>query len=136
MNEKKSSTDATNTIRVLLVDDEAAFRVAVVKRLTRRGVHAEHTESGEKCLRYLGNFPFDIVLLDYNLPGMSGIDTLKEIKSLYPKTEVILLTGQANATDGAEWVKAGAFDYMAKPMEIEDLMDKIKQAYEKIRLTS
>jgi two-component system NtrC family sensor kinase len=74
----------------------------------------------------------DVVVLDVKMPGMSGIEVLRNITAKYPRTEVILLTGQANALEGVEGIKSGAFDYLMKPIELEHLFNKILQAYEKI----
>ena len=75
----------------------------------------------------------DVVVLDVKMPGMSGIEALHHIKEKYPKTEVILLTGHATTLDGVEGIKAGAFDYLSKPIELDHLIGKIKHAYDKIR---
>jgi len=72
-------------------------------------------------------------VLDVKMPGMTGIEVLRNIRNKYPKTEVILLTGQATASDGVEGIKSGAFDYLTKPIELEHLFNKILQAYEKIQ---
>ncbi|MFH2218965.1 MAG: ATP-binding protein [Pseudomonadota bacterium] len=120
-------------IRLLVVDDEADFRRPLVNRLTKRGLPPEEAASGEECLSILEKSPMDVVVLDVKMPGMNGIETLVQIKHHYPETEVILLTGQATTQDGVEGIKAGAFDYLAKPIELEHLTGKIKQAHEKIR---
>ena len=119
--------------RLLLVDDEANFRQTLAKRLKKRGFASEQTGSGEECLSILEKRPVDVVVLDVKMPGMDGIETLHQIKKQYPDTEVILLTGQATTQDGVEGIKSGAFDYLTKPIEIDHLTGKIKQACEKIR---
>ncbi len=119
-------------MRLLLVDDEADFRGTVAKRLNKRGLPAEQAGSGEECLRILQEKPMDVVVLDVKMPGMDGIQVLADIRKRHPGTEVILLTGQASTQDGVEGIKAGAFDYLTKPIELEHLVTKITQAHEKI----
>jgi len=120
-------------IRLLFIDDEVNFRETVVKRLAKRGIVPEQAGSGEECLSILEKRDIDVVVLDVKMPGMNGIETLHHIKEKYPKIEVILLTGYAATQDGVEGIKAGAFDYLSKPVELEHLLSKIKQAHEKIR---
>jgi two-component system NtrC family sensor kinase len=127
-------TAGTEEIRLLLVDDEFAFINSLSKVFKNRGIVPETAGNGKECLSLLEQTPVDVVVLDVKMPGMNGIETLRHIKSKYPKTEVILLTGHANTQDGVEGIKSGAFDYLSKPIEIEHLFGKIRQAFEKIRL--
>jgi two-component system NtrC family sensor kinase len=120
-------------VRLLLVDDEEQFRRTIAKRLKLRGIDPEQSASGEECLSFLEKKTMDVVVLDVKMPGMSGIETLHHIKKKYPKTEVILLTGHATTQDGVEGIKAGAFDYLSKPIELDHLLEKVKHAYDKIR---
>ena len=119
-------------IRLLLVDDEIDFRQTLASRLQKRGLHPEQAGDGEECLSILEQKPMDVVVLDVKMPGISGIEVLDAIKKNYPKTEVILLTGHASTRDGVDGIKSGAFDYLTKPIELEHLVGKIKQASEKI----
>ena len=119
-------------IRLLLVDDEENFRRTIAKRLKKRGITSEQAGTGEECLSILQEKPIDVVVLDVKMPGMNGIETLHHIKEKYPKTEVIMLTGHATTQDGVDGIKTGAFDYLTKPIELEHLVGKIKQAHEKI----
>ena len=121
-------------VRLLLVDDEEGFRTAIARRLGKRGFVPKQASTGEECLEILGRDPVDVVVLDIKMPGISGIDTLKIIKQEYNKTQVILLTGNVAVSDGIEGIKLGAFDYLTKPIEIDHLANKIKQAFEMIRL--
>jgi two-component system NtrC family sensor kinase len=121
------------TIRLLLVDDEDHFRQTIAKRLAKRGLASEQAASGNECLSILDKKAMDVVVLDVKMPGMTGIEVLRNITAKYPETEVILLTGQATASDGVEGIKSGAFDYLTKPIELDHLFNKILQAYEKIR---
>lgn len=122
------------TIRLLLVDDEEGFREAIARRLGKRGFVTAQASCGEECLEVLGRRPMDVVILDVKMPGMSGIDTLKAIKQQYDRVQVILLTGNVAISDGIEGIKAGAFDYLTKPVEIDHLSTKINQAFDIIRL--
>jgi len=119
-------------IRLLLVDDETSFLNTIAKRMKKRGITAELAASGEQCLSILENQPIDVVVSDVKMPGMDGIYLLKQIKEKYSDTEVILLTGHASTQDGVEGIKAGAFDYLTKPIELEHLLGKIQQAFDKI----
>ncbi|RJQ84166.1 MAG: hybrid sensor histidine kinase/response regulator [Desulfobacteraceae bacterium] len=114
------------------MDDEEDFRQTLVKRLNRRGIMANQAANGEACLALLSEHPMDVVVLDVKMPGMNGIDVLQRIKQTWRSTEVILLTGHAATQDGVEGIKAGAFDYLSKPVEFEHLLGKIIQAYDKI----
>lgn len=120
-------------IHLLLVDDEEYFRQTLAKRLAKRGMTTEQAATGEACLCVLEEKSPDVVLLDVKMPGMDGIEVLHQIKKRSPQTEVILLTGHSNAQDGVDGIKAGAFDYLSKPVELEHLLGKIKQAHEKVR---
>ncbi len=122
-----------NGIDLLLVDDEKDFREILVKRLGRRGLHVREAEGGEAALRLMQAQPVDVIVMDVKMPGLNGIEALKRIKALYPTAEVIMLTGHANTQDGVEGIKAGAFDYLSKPIEIDHLVRKITQAQNKIR---
>jgi len=122
-----------NKIRLLLVDDEEGFRMTIAKRLGKRGFVPVQASSGEECLNILGKELLDVVVLDVKMPGISGIDTLKAIKQVYKKVQVILLTGNIAVSDGIDGIKSGAFDYLTKPVEIDHLVNKIKQAFEMTR---
>ncbi|MBW2646937.1 MAG: response regulator [Deltaproteobacteria bacterium] len=122
-----------NDIRLLLVDDETDFRQTIAKRLAIRGIVSEEAGTGQECLSILDKKPVDVVVLDVKMPGMNGIEVLDHIKKEHPETEVILLTGHATTQNGVEGIKLGAFDYLIKPVEIEHLIGKIRQAHERIR---
>jgi signal transduction histidine kinase len=131
-------TDAETTppeVRVLLVDDEADFRSVLGKRLARRGIRVLEAPGGHEALELLEGDPVEVVVLDVKMPGMSGLEALDRLRGRHPDTEVILLTGHASTQDGVAGIKAGAFDYLTKPIEIEHLLQKIGQAQEKIRRT-
>jgi signal transduction histidine kinase len=120
-------------INALLVDDENDFRQILAKRLNRRGIRVREADRGEKALQMLAEMTADIVVLDVKMPGMNGIECLKRIKRKHAQTEVIMLTGHADIQGGVEGIKSGAFDYLSKPVELEHLVRKIKQAFHKIQ---
>ena len=120
-------------MEILLVDDEQGFRDVLARRLARRGVAVVEAAGGEEALALLEAAPVDVVVMDVKMPGMDGLETLQQVKARFPGTEVILLTGNASTQDGVEGIKAGAFDYLTKPVEIEHLHRKITQAHNKIR---
>jgi len=122
-----------NPIRLLLVDDETDFRQAVARRLSRRGFEPLQAGNGAECLSILSQIAVDVVVLDVKMPEIDGIEVLRRIKVQHVKIEVILLTGQASASDGVEGIKSGAFDYLSKPVELDHLITKIEQAYAKIQ---
>jgi len=117
--------------RVLIVDDELDFLETIVKRLKRRKVDATGIDSGIKALELLEKEHFDVVILDVRMPGMDGIETLKEMKRKRPLLEVIMLTGHASVESGVQGMQYGAFDYVLKPADIDDLLEKIQGAYER-----
>ena len=126
--------DTGKVVRVLLVDDEDNFRNAIARRLERRNMIVNQAPDGAACLEYLGANEVDVVVLDMKMPGMSGMDTFEAISKYHPGLQVIFLTGNAAVTEGVEGVKAGAFDYLSKPIEIDHLAGKIRQAWELKRL--
>ncbi|MGX9367041.1 response regulator [Desulfoplanes sp. PS50] len=116
---------------VLIVDDEDDFRTTLIKRLTKRKVTISGASGGNEALSMMQENPRDIVVLDVKMPGMDGIETLVEIKKQFPLTEVIMLTGHANIEAALEGMEFGAFDYLMKPTDIDDLLFKLEDAYHK-----
>jgi DNA-binding NtrC family response regulator len=120
--------------KVLLIDDEEAFVSALEKRLATRGLKVLTARDGEQGLAKLDSEPdIDVVLLDVRMPGMDGISTLREIKKNHPIVEVIMLTGHATVESAIEGMKLGAHDYLMKPCEMEELLEKTRQARMKKR---
>ena len=119
---------------VLVVDDEMEFREVMVKWLSKKGLEARSAESGRDGLAMIERQRIDVVLLDVKMPGMDGIETLRQIKQRKPLIEVVLLTGHASVESGIEGMKLGAFDYLMKPIELDPLIEKLTEAYEKKRL--
>ena len=118
-------------MKLLLVDDESDFLNTLLKRMKRREVDAYAVESGEQALEWLKSQPVDVVILDVRMPGMDGIETLKAIKSRHPLTEVIMLTGHASMEVAIEGMELGAFDYLMKPMDMDELLYKAQDAFRK-----
>ena len=119
---------------VLLVDDEAPFVQTMIKRLTKRNLNIVTAYSGEEALKQLTKQnDIEIVILDVKMPGMDGIQTLKEIRNRHPLIEVIMLTGHATVETAIKGMKLGAFDYLMKPCEIELLVSKVAEAAKKKR---
>jgi len=120
-----------NGFKVLFVDDEIDFLETLLKRMKKRGVDVTGVGSGEDALSFLDTNQVDVVVLDVRMPGMDGIETLREIKRRHPLVEVIMLTGHANLEVAIEGMELGAFDYLMKPMDIDELLYKVEDAYKK-----
>lgn len=119
---------------IMLVDDEVSFVETMSKRLGKRKIETITALSGEECLDKLKtNQILDVIVLDVKMPGMDGIDTLKEIKKMFPLIEVIMLTGHGTIESAIDGMKLGAFDYLMKPCDIETLVDKVETATKKKR---
>lgn len=118
-------------IRVHLVDDEVEFLETLEKRLRKRNLQVSCSRSGEAALEFLVAHPVDVVVLDVKMAGMSGIQTLREIRRKSPLVEVIMLTGHANIEVAIEGMELGAFDYLMKPVDIDDLLYKVQDAHKK-----
>src|SRR3989337_2238309 len=114
---------------VMLVDDEVPFVETMTKRLTKRNLTILSAFSGAEALEKLKTQKnVDVVVLDVKMPGMDGIETLREIKRAHPLVEVVMLTGHATVETAIEGMKLGAFDYLMKPCEVELLMAKVEEA--------
>jgi DNA-binding response OmpR family regulator len=111
--------------RILIVDDEKEFVDSLSERLTVRGYDVTISLSGEDALEKVKSYNFDVVILDVKMPGIDGIETLRQIKQLKPLTEVIMLTGDASAETAVKGMQLGAMDYFMKPVIPEELFFKI-----------
>ncbi len=114
--------------KVLLVDDEEDFVEMLSLRLQELGEKVAVAYSGQEGLDTLVNTPIDVVILDIKMPGMDGIETLREIKKQFPLVEVIMLTGHGSTETAVQGMKLGAFDYLMKPAEFSDLSTKLEGA--------
>jgi DNA-binding NtrC family response regulator len=117
--------------KILLVDDETVFTQNMSKLLGNRGYRVTAVNSGDNAIKALETEKFDVVVLDLKMPGMDGITTLKEIKKLDLFTETLILTGHGAIDTALEAIKLGAYDYLTKPCEIDELVAKIEGAWGK-----
>ena len=116
-------------IWIMLVDDEAPFVQTMTKRLNRRELQVMSSPNGTKALEMMhSHHNLDVVILDVKMPGMYGIQVLQEIKKNFPLVEVIMLTGHATIESAVEGMKLGAFDYLMKPCDIDELVAKVYEA--------
>jgi DNA-binding NtrC family response regulator len=118
----------TEGIRLLLVDDEHDFTSALKRRLDRRGLEVTVADSGEAALTLLVESPMDVVVLDVRMPGMDGLSVLARIKEQWPSVEVVMLTGHASMEVAIRGMELGAFDYLMKPVDFQDLLYKVEDA--------
>jgi DNA-binding NtrC family response regulator len=119
---------------VLLVDDEETFVLTLAKRLTLRRFNVFTATNADRAFATLDDHRIDVVVLDVKMPDLDGIEATKTIKDDYPLIEVILLTGHANLEASLEGMKRGAFDYLLKPVNIDELVYKIEDAHRKKEL--
>jgi DNA-binding response OmpR family regulator len=118
-------------MKVLVVDNETEFASTLAERLRLRKIIAESVYSGEEALTALFGFTPDVMILDLQMPDMSGLDVLAKVKAINPTIEVILLTGHGSFEAGITGMELGAFDYITKPVDLNLLMEKITDAYTK-----
>lgn len=117
--------------KVLLVDDEEAFLTTLAKRLEVRGMQVTTLSRGADAVATADKQAFDLVVLDLSMPGMDGLETLKRIKARQPEAEIIILTGEGSIRTSIEAMKLGAEDFLQKPVNIAELVDKISEAKDK-----
>jgi DNA-binding response OmpR family regulator len=115
-------------LKVLLVDDEEEFVTTLAERLELRGLQARAATNGEDALHMIEAEPPRVVILDVMMPGLGGLEVLKRIKAQNPQIQVILLTGRGSTKEGIEGMQLGAFDYLMKPINIEELIKKMQEA--------
>ena len=119
---------------ILLVDDEIPFAKTLSKRLSKRELKVFTAFSGQEALAQLEkDSDIEIVVLDIKMPGMDGLRTLEEIKRDYPLVEVILLTGHSTIASAIKGMRLGAFDYLVKPCDIDQLISRMEEAVERKR---
>jgi DNA-binding NtrC family response regulator len=117
--------------RLLIVDDEEQFVEALSERLSMRDYDVTTALTGEDAINKITSYNFDVVILDVRLPGVDGTEVLRTIKNLKPLTEVIMLTGYGTVEMAIQGMKLGAFDFLMKPCETEDLTVKIDKAHDR-----
>ena len=115
-------------LRLLLVDDEVEFLEPMKARLERRGLACTTATSGEAALRLLESERFDCAVVDVKMPGMDGLELLRRMRRTWPETAVVLLTGHASVELGVQGMELGAFEYLLKPIELDDLLDTVRRA--------
>jgi DNA-binding NtrC family response regulator len=119
---------------ILLVDDEVPFVETMTKRLKKRGFDILSAHTGQDALDQLSRHRgIEVVILDVKMPGMDGVQTLEEIKRRFPIAEVIMLTGHATVESAIEGMKLGAFDYLMKPCDMDQLVSKVEAAAQRRR---
>ena len=114
--------------RVLIVDDEEELVTTIAERLQIRGIKAQTATDGETALKMIEANPPQVVVLDVMMPGMGGIEVLQRMNAQNLKIPVILLTGYGSTEQGMEGMKLGAFDYLMKPCDLNNLIGKIQEA--------
>jgi DNA-binding NtrC family response regulator len=115
-------------LRLLMVDDEAEFLEPTCARLARRGVECTPAGSGAEALALLAEQQFDCAVVDVKMPGMDGLELLRRVRRQWPDLAVVLLTGHASVELGVEGMELGAFEYLLKPVELDELLDIVKRA--------
>jgi DNA-binding NtrC family response regulator len=118
-------------MKLMLVDDEERYLLTTAKLMEKRGIKVLTAQSGDQALDLLKTHSVHVVILDIKMPGMDGFKTLQAIKTLYPPMEVILLTGHATMDSAIAGLQFGAFDYVMKPADIDDIVKKAQEAFEK-----
>lgn len=118
-------------MKLLLVDDEERYLKTTKLLMEKKGYSVAVASSGQEALETLQKRIIHVVILDVKMPGMDGNETLKAIKRLYPLVEVVMLTGHATVDSAIDGLKSGATDYLMKPADIDDIIEKAEEAYEK-----
>jgi len=119
------------SIKVLLVDDEEQFVDVLAQRLERRGFHVGTAFTGDCAIAFVEEHDVDVIILDVLMPGRNGIDTLREIRRIRPIAEVIMLTGHGTVDTAIQGMKLGAYDYLMKPTDTAELVEKITKAHQR-----
>lgn len=114
--------------RVLLIDDEEEYATTLAERLELRGISTRVVLDGQEGLAAVEQERPDIVVLDVKMPGIGGLETLQRLKADYPGLKVILLTGHGSTREGIEGLRLGAFDYLMKPVRLEELIERFGAA--------
>jgi DNA-binding response OmpR family regulator len=118
-------------MKILLVDDEQEFVTTLAERLELRNMKVMIAMSGESALGFVETDPPQVVVLDVMMPGLGGLEVLEKIKAMDSKIQVILLTGHGATKDGIRGMQLGAFDYLIKPIDIDELIEKLNEAMKK-----
>lgn len=116
-------------IKILLVDDEAEFINTLSERIKMRNIETDVALDGENALRIVEDEVPDVMVLDLKMPGIDGMEVLRRIRKSYPEVQVIMLTGHGSNKDEEAARNLGAYEYLSKPVGLEDLIGHIKKAY-------
>lgn len=122
-------------IKLLLVDDEKGFADIIAKRMSKRDIDVIKAYSGAEALQAIRKADFDVAVLDLKMEDMDGIEILKIFKKMDPDLAVIMLTGHGSEEAAKDGIKFGAFDYLTKPCDFEELLAKIREAYQQAKQT-
>ncbi len=125
---KRSPKQKTHQFSLLLVDDEVGFTEVLKKRISHRSIQVTAASSGAEAIQVLRRRDFDVAVLDLKMEDMGGIEVLKIFKRMVPAMPVLMLTGHGSESSAREGIKFGAFDYLTKPVELEELILKITEA--------
>ncbi|RJP67052.1 MAG: response regulator [Candidatus Abyssobacteria bacterium SURF_17] len=115
-------------MRVLLVDDEEELVSTLKERLALRGIEADAVLTGADALDRVQTNEYDVIVLDVKMPGVDGLEVMRKIRKLRPRVQIILLTGRGSEKESEIGIREGAFDYLVKPTDIEELVKKMKEA--------
>ena len=127
-NQLEKQGEGPAAVKVLLVDDEEGYVHVLANRLRRRNIDVTKAFSGTEAIQILRSRDFDVVVLDLKMEDMDGIEVLKIMKKMVPQIEVIMLTGHGSEKAAKEGMALGAFDYLTKPCELSELLEKIRMA--------
>jgi len=130
----EGAAKASVRIKLLLVDDETGYVDVLANRLKRRGINVTKAYSGAEAIQATGRDTFDVVILDLKMEDMDGIEVLKIFNHMGLRMKVIMLTGHGSQAAAREGIRMGAFDYLTKPCDLNDLLEKIKAAYVSLRI--
>jgi two-component system KDP operon response regulator KdpE len=119
---------------VLVVDDEPSLRKALLTSLTASGFSVEEAGSGEEALGSLQRYPFDLVLLDINMPGIDGIEACRQIRHLSPRAGIVMITVRDLDDDKVRALEAGADDYVTKPFKLRELIARLRAVLRRTRI--
>ena len=122
--------ETENTIKILLVDDEIKFLQAISERLSIKGFDVTTASNGEDAIKAAKKGGFDVAVLDLQMPGIGGEQVLRILKQNHKYIEIIMLTGHATVDSAVECTKLGAFKYLEKPYDFDNLVEAVKEAYQ------
>jgi len=130
----KKTLPAEEGIKILVVDDESGPRELLEEALSMEGYQVKTAKSGEQACQLIDETSFDLVLTDLNMPGLSGIDLLNKIRQISPEIHVIIITGYASLRSAIDAIRGGAYDYLTKPFQVDELYVVVNNAVERINL--